>query len=396
MIHRKFIERLQWLSQQFPVMGIVGPRQVGKTTLSKALINSIDKETIYLDLESPKDLNILSDAETFFERNQDKCIILDEIQREPHLFPILRAAVDKHRVPSRFVILGSASPDLIRDSSESLAGRIAYTEITPFQPLEIHNNYTQSHHWLRGGFPDAFLAESDSRAQEWMRNFILTYIERDLPLLGLPHNPDFIRRLLTMISHIHGQLLNVSTLSNSLGVDNKTISKHIDFLEQAYLIRRLPSYHFNSKKRLIKAPKIYIRDSGLLHYFQQIHTLESLNSHPIVGNSWEGYVTEHIINAAKENYDTYFYRTQDGTEMDLVLTKAGIPDMTVEVKKTGAPKITRGMTTAIQDLATKNNFIVVPGEGLTYPLKNDIEVSPLVPFLKRIGNRDNDKNNDQS
>jgi predicted AAA+ superfamily ATPase len=319
MIPRLGTKELLEILEYFPVLGITGPRQVGKTTLSKELAGQIEKKVIYLDMENPVDLSKLSEPTLYFKKNEDVCIIIDEVQRVPELFPILRSMIDQKRIPARFILTGSASPELIRDSSESLAGRIAYKELTAFNYIEIYNHKLSGLHWFRGGFPPSFLAPSDRISISWINNFIQTYIERDLPLLGLQAAPTFLRNLWLMLAHIHGNVLNMELLSKSLEVTGPTIKKYIHFLSEAYLIRILHPFHINIKKRIVKSPKIYIRDTGILHQLLGITTYDMLEGHPMKGNSWEGYVIEQISLHAQNQYEMYFYRTHQGAECDLVL-----------------------------------------------------------------------------
>lgn len=381
MIKRWKLKDLSENLNYFPVIGIVGPRQVGKTTISKTLIKNLNKETLYIDLEDPQDQAKIFNPNLFFERNQDKCIVIDEVQRVPDLFPILRSLVDKNRVPGRFILLGSASPELIRDSSESLAGRIAYEELTPFNLLEIINTKSMLVHWIQGGFPDSILAPNKKVQQTWMRNFIQTYIERDLPMLGLSANRGTIRKLWTMIAHMHGSLLNMSNLAKSLELTSPTIKSYLSFLEEAFLIRQLPTYTNNLKKRLVKAPKVYIRDSGILHFLLGIHSIDELEVMPILGNSWEGYVIEQICQLTKNEFEPHFYRTHEGAEVDLVLVKAGKPMYSIEIKYTSAPKLSRGNTQAFRDINAKENFILTPSSD-DYYLTEDIRVCSLNSFLQ--------------
>ena len=367
----------------FPVIGIVGPRQVGKTTLSKKITTHLDKETIYLDLEDPRDQAKISNPNLFFERNQDKCIILDEVQRAPSLFPILRALIDKNRIPARFILLGSASPELIRDSSESLAGRIAYEELTPFNLLEIIKTKSMLDHWIKGGFPDSVLAPNQKVQETWMRNFIQTYIERDLPMLGLSANRSTIRRLWTMIAHLNGNLLNMSNLAKSLELTSPTIKHYISFLEDAFLIRQLPAYSSNLKKRVVKAPKVYIRDSGILHFLLGVSSIEQLEGMPVLGNSWESYVVEQICQLTSNAFEPYFYRTHEGAEIDLVLLKSGKPIYTIEIKYTSAPKLSRGNTQAFKDIKATENFIITPNSD-DYFISEEVRVCNLEKFLTVI------------
>jgi len=381
MISRKLHNELLKAIDFFPVTGIVGPRQVGKTTLSKSIISSINKESVYLDLENPKDVAKLTDPVLYFENNKDKCVILGEIQQLPELFPILRSMVDAHRIPGRFILLGSASPDIIRNSSESLAGRIAYKELTPLILNEISTSGKElQYHWLRGGFPDAYLTQSDELSFEWHDNFIKSYVNRDLPSLGLNIDRSTIFKLWTMVAHIHGSVLNMSNLAKSLGTSSASIKKYLGFLEGAFLIRQLQPYSTNTKKRLVKAPKIYIRDSGILHQLLNINTWEALENNPILGSSWEGYALEQIIQNLDRNTSYNYYRTQDGAECDLVLIKSNKPVTGIEIKYTSSPKTAKGMLQSFEDLNTNMNYIVTPNTD-DYMIKNNINVCSLFTFL---------------
>ena len=320
-INRNITNELLNYIQHFPIVGIIGPRQVGKTTLTKHLMDKIDKECIYLDLELQEDFSKLSEPQLYLEPHDDKCIVLDEIQRMPQLFPILRGLVDKKRIAGRFIILGSASPNLIKDSSETLSGRIVYKELTTFNLTEIIDASNMFQHWFRGGFPEAFLSPDEKLLHIWIRNFIQTYIERDLPLLGLSASPIVIRKFWTMLAHFHGGIWNASNFAGSIGVTIPTINRYLDFLEQAFIITRLQPFYLNLKKRLVKSPKIYIRDSGILHHLTGITDFEQLQGNVIIGHSWEGYVIEQIKQRIDDEVDLYFYRTHNGTECDLVLVR---------------------------------------------------------------------------
>ncbi len=361
------------LLTQFPAVGIVGPRQVGKTSLAQHIAKQLTRPTLYLDLENPRDLNKLNDPYLFFEPLQEKTVILDEVQRVPHLFPILRGVIDQHRVPNRFILLGSASPDLIRDTSESLAGRIAYFELSPLSHLETALLASYRVHWLRGGFPESLLASDDRNSIDWRENFIKTYLERDLPLLGLGANPLLTRRLWTMLAHWNGNLINFESIGNSLGVSAPTIRRYIDFFEASYLIRRLQPWFTNISKRIVKTPKVYIRDTGILHALLAIENFEQLQGHPALGASWEGYIIQEIATMLPNRHELYFYRTQDGTEADLVIVKAGLPDILIEIKHTSAPKVTKSLRIAASDLKTRRNVIVAPVSD-SYPLGEGFEV----------------------
>lgn len=379
-INREITDELIRLIKQFPVVGIIGPRQVGKTTLSKELMDHIEKECIYLDLELPSDQTKLSEPQLFLEQHFEKCIILDEIQRMPEIFPILRGLVDKYRVGGRYIILGSASPSLLKQSSESLAGRIIFKELTPFNLIEIADNHDLPLHWFRGGFPDAFLAPDEQYYRNWMRSFIQTYLERDLPLLGLPANPELMGRLWTMLAHFHGGIWNASNFSRSLGITVPTVNRYLEFLDAAFMINRLQPFYLNLKKRLVKSPRVYIRDSGILHYLAGISDFQDLQGNPLIGNSWEGYVIEQVEQVLPDDIDLYFYRTHNGSESDLVPVRGSRPLACIEIKYTSAPEASKGFRISIQDLGTENNFIITPKSD-TYPVGDGITVCNLFDFL---------------
>jgi hypothetical protein len=381
-IYRKITEELIGQINQFPVVGIIGPRQVGKTTLAKELMESIDRECIYLDLELPSDQNKLSEPQLFLEQHFNRCVILDEIQRMPHIFPVLRGLVDKHRVGGRYIILGSASPSLLKQSSESLAGRIIYKELSPFNLIEIADNYDPVLHWFRGGFPDAFLGPDEEFYRTWMRNFIQTYLERDLPLLGLSANPELMRRLWTMLAHFHGGIWNGSNFSRSLGITIPTVNRYLEFLEAAFMVNRLQPFYLNLKKRLVKSPRVYIRDSGILHYLAGVSNFQDLQGNPLIGNSWEGYVIEQVKQVIPADIDLYFYRTHNGSESDLVLVRGNKPLACIEIKYSSSPKVSRGFRISIEDLGTERNFIITPKSD-SYPVGDNITVCNLFDFLSR-------------
>lgn len=380
MIDRFIYGELLEIVGEFPVLGIVGPRQVGKTTLARLLSKKINKETIFLDLENPRDVSKLTDPLLFFENNQDKCIIIDEVQIKKELFPIIRAVIDQKREPGRFILLGSASPELIRDASESLAGRIYYKELTPFHFQEIKDVISYQKHWLNGGYPEALLTESKTKSVRWRRSFIQTYIERDLPLLGLQSKISDMQRLVRMISHIHGNQLSYQTLSKSMGLTGPTIKKQIDFLEHAYIVRLLEPFYHNIGKRLVKSPKIYLRDTGLLHSLLEVERFEDLFGNPIIGNSWEGYVIEQIYAVLPETYTLNYYRTQQGAELDLVICKNLKPVIGIEIKFNSSPKFSVGNEISLKDLGLNKCFIVVP-EVERYYLKGFIEVISISELI---------------
>ncbi len=384
MIKRQQEGRIIELLKHFPSIAILGPRQAGKTTLAKQIINRIKKDSVYLDLEISGDVHRLSDPENYFEQNRDKCIVIDEIQRKPELFPILRGMIDRHKKAGRFILLGSASPDWLKKSSETLAGRISYLELTPLNFLEINQKFTLNHHWFRGGFPTPVTTRNEKIPEEWFRSFIRTYIERDLPLLGMPSPPPpLVSRLISMVAHHHGQIWNASSFAKSLGISSPTVSNYFDFLDYAYLVRRLQPFFSNGKKRIVKSPKIYLRDSGLLHHLINMHSYEQLLGHPIIGFSWEGYVIEQIISVSQNKFEYYFYRTQDQTECDLIIARGNIPLASIEIKF-GIPEKTKSFTTAIQDLKTTKNYIIIPKSSETYPLDRHITVCGLSQFITKI------------
>lgn len=382
MINRFVIKELLELLSEFPAIAIIGPRQVGKTTLVKAIQKAIDLELVYIDLENPKHEIKLSDPVLFFENNEDKCIVLDEIQRRKDLFPLLRAMIDQNRKPARFILLGSASTDLIRDSSESLAGRIFYKELCPFHLLELPEHAEQKL-MLRGGYPNAFLAKSDKMSELWREGFIQTYVERDLPLLGLPLAPGESRRLLRMLSHLHGQILNYSMLSKALGLSSPTVKKYIMFLEQAFLLYLLEPYSGNTGKRIIKSPKLYIRDSGMLNTLMGIRTYNDLLSNPAAGAIWEGFVLMQIKTVLPYNTDICFYRTNHGAELDVVLTFPQGLRIGVEIKFSSSPTLSRGNFEAMRDLDIKQFYVIAPVDD-SFMLKENVHVMGITRFVKML------------
>ncbi len=381
MIDRIIENKLLKTINNFPVTGIIGPRQIGKTTLVKQLNKRIDKETIYIDLENPRDKIRLSDPNLFFEANMDKCVILDEIQLMPELFSILRPMVDINRVSSRYIILGSASPVLIRESSQTLAGRIAYIELNGFNLTEIPNK-NQNRLWMRGGFPDAYLAMDDEIWMQWLDNFIGTYIERDLPMLGLDVSPNILRNLWMMIAHTHGNVVNYSNISRSLELSSTTIKKYLDFLENAFLIRQLQPFHTNIKKRIVKSPKLFVRDTGILHNLLNIGSGFELEGNPMKGNSFEGFAIEQILQIIGNAYQPHFYRTHNGAECDLVLTKSSKPYFAIEIKYSSAPQLTKGNMISFDDIEAKYNFVITP-DSKDYLISKNIRVCSLDVFLRK-------------
>ncbi len=362
----------------FPAVGIIGPRQCGKTTLAKEVLSDTQDDFIYLDLESKRDTSILNDPELFFGNNLEKTIIIDEIQVQPDLFPILRSSIDQHRVPSRFIILGSSSPQLLRHSNESLAGRISYHELTPLNITEIEDFRK---HLLFGGYPECYLQKDETIISEWLSNYINSYVERELPALGLKTSATNIFKLWRMIASIHGNLLNIDQLSRSLGVSATSIRNYLDFMEEAFLIRRLTPYHFNIKKRLVKAPKVYVRDSGILNYMLGLESYESLELNAMLGAIWEGYVIEQIYSSLPQNKSMHFYRTHHGSEIDLLISQGINPQYAIEIKYSSAPKLTQGFYNALEDIGIKKGFVIVP-EDVHYQLNEQVEVIGLPKFVQ--------------
>ncbi len=382
MIQRFLEDKVAKSILKYPVVAILGPRQVGKTTLAKQVQKVLPKPSEYLDLELSSDATKLRDAEIYLKRFGGATVILDEIQRMPELFPLLRALVDQDRQPGRFVILGSASPELLLKSAESLAGRIAYFELPPILFAETGYEHYEEH-WFRGGFPQALLAESQEDAQDWLHQFVKTYVERDLPMLGFPGSPVVAENTLKMAASLHGQLLNYSFLANSLGLNATTVHRYLDFFEQAFLIRRLLPFHYRVSKRLVKSPKVYVRDSGVLHVLSEMTSPNRLFGHVILGASWEGYVIEQIVQSLKSQYRPYFYRTADGSEIDLVVANGVEPVATFEIKFSNSPSLTKGYYLALNDLGTRHNFVVTPEAG-DYPLKENIEVCNIATLLDKL------------
>ena len=385
MISRQAESDIIELLEQFPALALVGPRQVGKTTLAKLVANKFQKEVVYIDLENPRDDNKLRDAVIFFENHREHCVIIDEIQRRKELFPILRSSIDEHRVPARFILLGSASPELIRDTSESLAGRIYYKELFPFNLPEIHPQFSVENHWLKGGFPGSLLTDSMGKSLRWRAAYIQSYIERDLPLLGFSMGNSDGRRLLKMMAHLQAQFLNFNTLSQSLGISVPSVKKYTNLLQQAFIVRLLEPYFVNSGKRLVKSPKIYIRDSGLLNYLNDVDSYDELLAHPSLGHFWEGYVIEQILSILPENYQCYFYRTQQGAELDMVIVKGVKVVLGIEIKFSSQPTLSKGTFIAMDDLGLKKCSVIIPGNiADVYMLKENIEVVTLPAFIHQI------------
>lgn len=378
--------RLRESLGNYPVVALLGPRQCGKSTLSKKLLSGMGR-VVYLDLERPSDRAKLQDPEAYFEMNKTALICLDEVQRAPEIFPILRSIVDERRRSGQFLVLGSASRDLLRQSSETLAGRIAYLELTPFTALEVPSSDISSQRlWLRGGFPKSFQAASDADSFEWRQDFIRTFLERDVPALAPGFSPGSIERLWSMCAHWHGQLANYSRLAASLGVTDHTIRSWLDLLANAFLIRLLPPFSANLGKRLVKAPKIYLRDTGVLHALLALESADDVHGHPVYGPSWEGFALENILARMRPGVNASFYRDSNGTEVDLVLER-GAKRMAVEFKAGTSPDLTRPFANALQALGSPKGFVVSRGRD-AFPLAKGVTALPLTGLLESADARD--------
>lgn len=369
-----------------PVVAILGPRQSGKTTLAKSVLGS-GPNVLYLDLERHSDLAKLEDAETFLVSHQDKLVCLDEAQLKPDLFPLLRALIDDGRRAGRFLILGSASPRFLRQSSESLAGRISHIYLTPFHLRELKKTDKSLKTWKkplwRGGFPQSYLAPDDEQSFFWRENYIQTFVERDLRQFGINVNSQEMRRLWMMCCHSHGQVVNYSKLGQSLDVTYQTIKRHIDVFEETFMMRRLLPFMVNTKKRLVKSPKLYIRDSGLLVCLLGLDSFDKLYSHPAYGSCWEGFAIENILAMLQPSNIYGFSRTRKGEEIDLVLEHRR-KLLGFEFKASSAPRLNSGNKAAAKMLGLDRLFVVVP-EGDSYPLKGD-GIDVLVTPLDQVEN----------
>jgi len=373
--------------KRHPAVGLLGPRQVGKTTL--ALEIASHWPSVYLDLESPTDRAKLAEPELYLSAQQDKLVILDEIQRVPELFQVLRGVIDKGRRAGRltgqFLILGSASLELLRQSSESLAGRIVYRELTPFLADEVDGTDAEMLDalWVRGGFPESWLAGKEAVSMEWRTAFIRTYLERDVPQFGPRIPAETLRRFWTMLAHEQGGLFNASRIAGALGLSGQTVGRYLDLMTDLLLVRRLPPWAENVGKRLVRSPKVYVRDSGLAHALLGIPSLDALLGHPVAGQTWEGMVIENLIAAAPDHTEAWFYRTAAGAEMDLVLDFGVGTKWVVEIKRSSAPKLSHGFHYALADLQPSASWVVYAGSE-RYPLSAGTEAIPLVGLMAEL------------
>jgi len=377
MIKRRIYKELVEAIDGNPAVALLGPRQVGKTTLALEVGNT--RPSLYLDLESVSDRAKLADPEHYLAEHEDELVILDEVHRSPELFQSLRGLIDRGRRhgkrAGRFLLLGSASMDLLKQSGESLAGRIAYLELAPFDALEVEDRQTDRL-WLRGGFPSSFLAGTDATSLKWRQDFIRTYLERDIPQFGPRVPSETLRRFWTMLAHDQSSLLNAATLARGLGVDGKTVARYLDLLVDLLLVRRLPAWHRNAGKRLVRSPKVMVRDTGLVHALLGLSGKEQLLGHPVVGHSWESFVIETLLDVAPAGTEASFYRTSAGAEIDLVLAPPGGGLWAIEIKRSSAPIVEKGFHIACGDLKPKRRFVVYPGEE-RFPIASDTEAIGL-------------------
>lgn len=359
MLDRHLTPAIDAALSDYPAVALLGARQVGKTTLARQIGDA--RSAVYLDIERPSDRQKLTDPEAYLSLHSKSLVILDEVQHMPEVFPVLRSLIDEGRragqTAGRFLLLGSATGELLRQSGESLAGRVAYLELPPLQAPELGEK-EQNTLWLRGGFPNSLLASSDAKSLDWRQNLISTYLERELPSYGSRLPAQTLRRLWTMLAHLQGGLLDVSQLAKGLLMDAKTVHRYLDMLGDLMLLRKLPPWHSNLGKRLVKSPKVYVRDSGLLHALLGLATHDALLAHPVVGNSWEGFAIETLLNAAPRDAQSGFYRSSNGAEIDLVVDSPGLGLMAIEVKKGPGAKPRRGFYSACEDLRPAHKFLV--------------------------------------
>ena len=384
MITRNHLERLtQALDAQAGVV-LLGPRQVGKTTLAQDIAEA--RDAVYLDMERSADRQILEEPDLYLDDQMGKLVVIDEVQLMPGLFGALRGQIDRRRRAGyrtgQFLLLGSASNTLLQQSAESLAGRVSYHELTPFTLDELGQGALPAL-WLRGGFPESFLAASDRASLSWREDFIRTYLERDIPSFGLRIPAETLRRFWTMLAHDQGGLLNAAKLAAGLGVSGQSVARYLDLLVDLMLVRRLPPWHANVGKRLVKSPKVYIRDAGLTHALLGLETREALLGHPVVGGSWEGFCIENLIAAAPRGTEASFYRSSAGAEIDLILKLPDHQLWALEVKRTTAPKVTRGFHIAADDLAVAERLLVY-AEDREVPGQGGVRAMPLATAMDRL------------
>lgn len=384
MISRRLTKTILKRLGQSPAVALLGSRQVGKTTLARGL--DVGKPCHYLDLERPSDLAKLADSELYLSGFAGQLVILDEVQRVPDLFPVLRSLIDERRRAGekvgQFLLLGSASPELLHQSSETLAGRISYMELSPVQLIELPQPDTAlKTHWERGGYPDSFLATDEESSMQWRDDFITSYVERYLPQQGITATPILLRRFCSMLAHQQGATISLNKMAGSLGIDGKTVRRYLDLLEGLYLVRSLPPWSRNAGKRLVKSGKIYWRDSGILHALAGLSNLENVLGHPVCGASWEGYCIEQILAQLPQGATASHYRTHAGAEVDLVIEQTDGRILAIEIKRTLSPKVTPGLVESMKTLGAKRGVIIIP-EGESYPLSKTVTASGLRHFLE--------------
>ena len=390
-IPRQIQPHVSRLLGQFPAVAILGPRQVGKTTLATELANALGEEALYLDLELPSERAKLTEPELYLAQHENRLVILDEIHRVPGIFETLRGLIDQRRRKSKsarhFLLLGSASMDLLQQSAESLAGRIAYQELAPLAVTEVAEtgDASMDRLWARGGFPDSFLAPNDDASFIWRTAFIQTYLERDVPALGPRIPAETLRRYWQMLAHNQGQTLNAAQLASGLGVSGHTVARYLDIMVDLLLVRRLQPWATNAKKRLVRTPKVYVRDSGLLHALLGIRNLEELLGHPIVGPSWEGLLIENILNVLPSTARATFYRTSAGAEIDLTVEFSAKERWAIEVKRSlGSPAPSKGFYIGCADIGATRQIVLYPGTE-SFKLDAKTEVMPLSKVLSELG-----------
>ena len=389
MLARRIESVLRARLRENPAVVLLGPRQAGKTTLARSLLRP--GAGVYLDLESPEDRLRLEDARSYLEAHAGKLVILDEVQRVPELFTLLRGVLDERRRARRphgpLLLLGSAAMDLLRQTGESLAGRVSFLELGPLDVGEVGSGGMEKL-WVRGGFPRSFLAADAARSLQWRRDFLRTYLERDVPQFGIRVPAETLRRFWTMLAHGQGQILNAARLASSLGVDGKTVAHYLDVLVDLLLVRRLPAWHRNSGKRLVKAPKVYVRDSGLVHALLGLGNREDLLAHPVAGLSWEGMVLEYLVQVAPEGTEAFYYRTATGNEIDLVLQLPGRRGCwAVECKRSRLPRPEKGFHLACEDLRPSRRWVVYPGDE-RFSLGQGVEVISALDLGRELGHED--------
>jgi len=372
------------LLKQFPAVAMLGARQTGKTTLAKQVAKMSDGKAVYFDLERQSDRLKLSDIETALAAHAHQCVIIDEAQTMPELFTALRPLIDANRKPGRFLLLGSVSPHIVKGISESLAGRIAHLELSPINvPEATKAGKPITHLWFRGGYPEAFTLKSNAAWYRWAENYFKTFIQRDVNfLMGETLSPSLVNNLWQMLSGMNGSILNSDMLARSLGVSRPTVGKYLDFLEGSYIIYRMQPWFINVSKRVVKSPKIYFRDTGVLHFLNRISDLNDLRGNIVAGTSWEGFVIEQIKQLKKSAISIYFYKTHHGAEADVVLVKGNKPVCCLEIKLSNTPQLSRGCYEVINDLKTENNFVITPASD-DFPLNKNIRICSLQVFLAK-------------